>query len=142
MADNLGPGEYNGTQLAINFFILNQANLEAQLIDNKETLALKQKESATKLAEIHFKYNQEESLIRTEMRSLADSKLSTEYYNLLAELEELQNEEEMLATATETECKDYETRIQLENDNIETQIQAVQQDKEALEEMQKKNIEG
>ena len=77
----------------LNIFLNDAAlhDIDAQMLRNSEDLRLKQKQSSAEVERIHGQYQQEESMVRNEMKGV--DKLSDEYEELLTELQELQDEE-------------------------------------------------
>ena len=115
-------------------------DLKNQITSNSLTLRLKQKHSSNKIQEIHQQYNAEEEYIRNEMKEIDDT-TSNEYMDLMAELKDLQEEEDQAVEQIENESADYETGVQMENDDLETRLEAVKSDTESFEEALKQNIE-
>ena len=140
MSQNLGPGEYLSIQLTVNEYIEAQSDLELQLMQNSQHLRLKQKHSSNEISQLQQQFTEEQTLIRNEMRGA--ERLSDEYYNLLAELEESQAQQEMQISDIENEANDYAQKIETENSMLETQIAAIKEDKENLKQTQKNNIQG
>lgn len=129
-----------GEHTTIQLYKSKKHDLQNQVTFNSLTLRLKQKHSANTVEQIHQKYGQEETMIRNEMKGLED-KTGNEYMDLMAELQELQDEEDRIVTEEEQKAKDFESKIEIQNASIETQLQAVTADLEGLEEMRKENIE-
>lgn len=129
-----------GEHSTIQLYKAKKHDVQHQVTFNSLTLRLKQKHSANEVSQIHDKYGREETMIRNEIRNL-DDKSGNEYLELMAELQELQDEEDRIVTQMEQESKDYESKIELENASLETQLQAIDADLEGLEEMRKENIE-
>jgi len=116
-------------------------NIETQMTKNSMSLRLKQKQSAAKISDIHAKFDVEKQAIRSEINSLDDEASSNEYENLMSELNELKAEEEQAVEIEEQASNDYETRIQLENDNLGSRLEAIKADNESLKEMHQQEIE-
>lgn len=129
-----------GEHSTIQLYKAKKHDLQNQVTFNSLTLRLKQKHSSNSVSDVHHKYGVEESMIRNEIRGL-DDKSGNEYLELMTELQELQDEEDRIVTQMEQESKDYESKIEMENASLETQLQAIDADIEGLEEMRKQNIE-
>ena len=111
-----------------------------QITDNTMDLRLKQKYQSDAIAQIHAKYNLEEELIRDEIENL-DDKSGEEYAELMEELQELKDMEDQEVKAEEEKASDYELRMQLENDNLETRKEAMEKNIEAFQEALNQSIE-
>ena len=140
MADKLGPGGYNGTQLAINTMILQMNDIEFQRLQNSETEQYLHKQSSIEIEELQQKYGQEIKLVRNEMRQSED-KTSNEYFDLMSELEELEEERDAEIKRVEDQNADREKLHQVQDANLETRYNAVKADMEGLKEAQKSNIQ-
>ena len=117
--DKLGPGSYNGTQLAINTMILQMNDIEFQRLLNSETEQYLHKQSSIEIQEIQERYGAEKKYIRNEMRDIED-KTSNEYFDLMAELEELEDQEEAEIKRKETEDEDREKKFAIRDTSLET----------------------
>ena len=111
-----------------------------QITDNTMDLRLKQKYQSNAIAQIHDKYNLEEELIRDEIDKL-DDKSGDEYEDLMRELQELKEMEDQEVKAEEEKASDYETKMQLENDNLEVRKEAMEKNVEAFQEALNQSIE-
>ena len=140
MADTLGPGSYNSSQLAIDLMILEMNDIELQRLQNSTTEQLLHKHASFDIAELQAQYDPEIKLIRNEMRS-SDDKTSGEYFALMTELEELEDERDRKITDIENQDNDREKLFEQQDTMIETQYNAVKADKEGLEDAQKSDIE-
>ena len=140
MADKLGPGSYNSTQLAIDLMILQMNDIECQRIKNSESERLTHKHSSYQTSDVQLKYGEEIQLIRNEMRESED-KTSKEYYDLMSELEELETERDSKTKLIEDELADAEKKYEIQDTTLETQYNAVKADKEGMEDVQKSKIE-
>ncbi len=140
MADKLGPGSYNSSQLAIDLMILQMNDIEFQRVDLSEDKMLEHKHSSYEIAEIQASYDPEIKLIRNEMKNSGD-KTSNEYFELMSELEELEDERDGKIKVIENENADKEKSIELQETSLETQYNAIKADKEGLEEAQKSDIQ-
>lgn len=129
-----------GSHVSIQLYIAREHDLQDQITDNSMDLRLTQIHSSANIASIHDDYNREESMIRNEIRSL-DDKGGFEYNDLMAELQELMDEEDRAVEEIERQNQDYESGITIENASLETQLQAVQADKEGFQESRKEDIE-
>ncbi len=115
-------------------------DIEAQMTNNTMDLRLKQKHSAQMIDQINFKYEQEKDLVRNEMDKNPD-KVSSEYLELMADLNELKEKESKEVERQEEESTDYQNHIEQENATLESQLKAINADKEALKETLKSNVE-
>ena len=140
MSDKLGPGSYNSTQLAINTMILEMNDIEFQRLMNSESEQYTHKQSSIELENVQDSYNTEIKLVRNEMRAVED-KTSNEYFDLMSELEELEDERDAEVKRLENEASDKEKKYQVQDTNLETRYNAVKADKEGIEEAQKSNIQ-
>ena len=94
-----------GEHSTIQLYKAKKHDLQNQVTFNSLTLRLKQKHSANDINQIHDKYGREETMIRNEMKGL-DDKTGNEYLELMAELQELQDEEDRMVTQMEQAAKD------------------------------------
>ena len=115
-------------------------DIEAQMTNNTMDLRLKQKHSAQMIDQINFKYEQEKDLVRNEMDKNPD-KVSSEYLELMSDLNELKEKESKEVERQEEESTDYQNHIEQENATLESQLKAINADKEALKETLKSNVE-
>ena len=114
--------------------------MEGQITRNSMNLRLKQKISAQKISDIHNKFKEEKDKIRNEISNLDKTAINNEYQDLMAELNELKDEEEQAVEREEQEAKDYEERVQLENDGLETRLEALRADTQSLKEFSQDSI--
>ena len=140
MADKLGPGSYNGTQLAINTMIMEMNDVEFQRLLNSENEQYLSKHSSQDIEDIQNNYDPEIKLVRNEMRE-ANDKTSGEYFELMAELEELEENRDAEIKRIENETSDREKQFEIEDTTLETRYNAIKADKEGLEDVQKSDIE-
>ena len=119
----------------------NESDTENQITSNSMCIRLKQKQSSAKISEIRAKYQVEEEKIRNKIDSLDEENSSKEYEELMTELKELRDMEDDEVETEENAATDYETDIQLENDNLQTKLEAMKADKESIKELLQKNIE-
>jgi len=140
MADKLGPGGYNSTQSAINTMILQMNDLEFQRLQNSENEQYFGMQSSGEIETIQNNYDPEIKYVRNEMHEAGD-KTSNEYYELMSELEELQEDRDSEIKRVENETTDREKQFEIQDTNLETRINAVKADKEALEDAQKSDIQ-
>lgn len=115
-------------------------DLEAQITNNSQDLRLKQKHSSADSAEVNANYAADAELIRNEMNSL-DDKTGAEYEELMAELKELQDDRDRQLTEIEEAATDYQNKIDIENDTLQTQLEAVNADIKGFEEARDQDIE-
>ncbi len=119
----------------------NASDIENQMVTNNMRINLKHKQSSAKISDIHAKYQVEEERIRNEINSLDEENSSLEYQDLMAELKELRDMEDDEVEVEENAATDYETQLQLENDNLSSRLEAIKSDNESLKELHQKNIE-
>lgn len=119
---------------------LHKNDLEAQITNNSQDLRLKQKHSSADTAEINDNYEADAELIRNEMQGL-DDKTGAEYEELMAELKELQDDRDRQLTEVEQASTDYQNKIDIENDTLQTQLEAVNADIKGFEEARDQSIE-
>ena len=118
------------------------SDMELQILKNQESIRLRQKQSSSKISEIHAKYDVEKERIRSEINSLDEDVSSDEYQDLMAELNEIKDAEEREVETEENESSDFETELQVQNDNITSRLEALKADNESLKEMHQQNIES
>lgn len=118
-----------------------ESDLETQSTTNSMSIRLRQKQSAAKISDIHAKFDVEKEQIRSEINGLDDDASSAEYQELMSELNDLKSEEEQQVEVEEQASEDYETGLQLENDNIATRLEAMKADDEAIEKCLEDNVE-
>ena len=118
MPDKLGSGSYNGTQLAIDIH------------------------SSHDIADIQAQYEPEIKQIRNEMRNHSEDKTSSEYFELMSELQELEDERDSKVKQLENEDTDREKMFETQDSQLEDRYNAVKADKEGLEEAQKSDIQS
>ena len=108
------------------------SEIEFQMTENSEMKNLKATQSTRETAKLHQQYNEEQDLIRDEMKELGD-RTSDEYLQLSAELRESQTKEDDQVKKVEEEAKAYEEKIDLQNDQLESQLQSINADKEGFQ---------
>ena len=138
MPDTLGPGSYNSTQLAINTLISEMSDIEFQRLMNSEAEQFMHMKLSHEITDIQEHYGKEISLIRNEMKDL--DKTSNEYFTLMLELQELEDERDEKVKQVERTITDNEKHTETENTQLETRYNAAKADKEGLEETQDSNI--
>ena len=125
---------------------INDINL--QLLQNSEHLGLLQKQSAGEVADIKAQYTSEENYIKNEMKEATNSNaISQEYKDLLKReceerIEELENRKDDEITSVETPVHIKETDIETQNSSLETRCDAMVEDRDALKENLKEDIEN
>ena len=124
--------------LSENFFIAEKNNLEDQLVDNNTSLQLAHKQESAKIENIRFMGDNEEELVRIEMEGL-DTR-SEEYEQLLSEINDIRDEEDREIEQIERQSTDFETEIQQENVVIETRLEAINTDLDALGDLKEEHI--
>ncbi len=129
-----------GSWITIQNYIAKEQDLQAELTDNSMDLRLKQKYASDEQAGITKKYDIQEDMIQEQMDAM-DDKTCDEYKDLMAEIKELKDAEDVELKAIEQAQTDMETQIQNENATLESQLQAIQADREGLEEARKSDIE-
>ena len=115
--------------------------LETQMTKNSMSIRLRQKQSASKISDIHAKYDVDKERIRNEINSLDKEAAIDEYQDLMSELNDLKDAEEREVEVEENASNDYETGLQLQNDSISTRLEALKADNESLKETHQQNIE-
>jgi len=125
----------------MNIFLYDAAlhDIDAELIDLSEDLRLKQKESASEIDNIRASFTLEEELIRNKMSD--SDKVGNEYKELMNELAEMQDERDRKISKVESEAKDYESFIDIQKTNLETQRQAIDADLQGMKEYVKEDVE-
>ena len=140
MADKLGPGGYNSTQLAINTMIMEMNDIEFQRLMNSESERYLSKQSLAEEDNIRSQYEPEIELVKNEMKNSND-KASNEYFELMSELKDLEEERDAEIKRIEDEISDREKQFEIQDTNLETRYNAVKADKEGIEEAQKQDIQ-
>ncbi len=115
--------------------------LETQMTKNSMSIRLRQKQSASKISDIHAKYDVDKERIRNEINSLDKEAAIDEYQDLMSELNDLKDAEDREVEVEENASNDYETGLQLQNDSISTRLEALKADNESLKETHQQNIE-
>ena len=141
MPDSLGPDEYNSTQLAINLMILQMNDIECQITKNSEDNRLLHKHQSTDVEGVQYRYGSEIKQVRNDMRECED-KTSNEYFELMSELEELEENRDAEIKRIENETTDKEQFYEAQKTTLETQYEAVKADKEGIEQMQESNLKN
>lgn len=117
------------------------SDLELQITKLSEDKILKHKQSSSQISDIHAKYSVEKDLIRNEIRSLDNSDTNNEYKLLMADLNEVKDNEEREVEAEEDISTDYENELQLQIDELQTRKEAAGADLEGFKETNKENTE-
>lgn len=120
---------------------LQAETLTNELTDNSMDLRLEQKYSSNEIDNIRAEYAPEEERIRDEIESLDKIEQRDEYQDLLTELKDLREEKQDKIEKVEDETSDYETEIQVENENLEVILEDVNAQTEVFKEMLKQNVE-
>jgi len=118
-----------------------EETLTNELTDNSMDLQLKQKHSSNDIDAIRSHYAPEKERINNEIKELDKTEQHDEYQDLITELKELKDEEEREIEQIEEETNDYETKIQLENEQLEVQIEEINSSTETFKEMLKESVE-
>ena len=129
-----------GSWITIQNYIAKEHDLQAELLDNSMDLVLKQKYASDEQANNKKKYNVQEDAIQEQMDEIGD-RTNDEYKDMMAEIKELKDAEDAELKAIEEAQTQMETEIQNENAMLETQLQAIQADRQGLEEARKEDIE-
>ncbi len=129
-----------GSHVSIQMYKAKKNDIEGQLTFNSMALRLKQKHSSSELTSIHDEARDEQNMVKSKIESL-DDKTGIEYRELMAELESLRDEEDRQAAAIEAVSSDYEEDMQVQNTTLETQLEAINADLEALEQIRQEAIE-
>ena len=114
---------------------------EGQLLKLSMRKRLIQKYSSNEITQIHAKYAPQKEEIKNKIDSLDDKSVTSEYQELLGELRELDNMENDEVKAAEEKASQAEEDIQLEQDALESRLEALKKDTESMEEMRKANVE-
>ena len=114
-------------------------DIEAQMTDTSMTISLLEKYQSNSIKDIHYRYNLQEDAIQEEMDELDIN--SDEYAQLKEELQDLKELEDQEVSQVENETADKETPLQTENDYLETKLEAIKADNEALDEAIKQDID-
>ncbi|MBR2068946.1 MAG: hypothetical protein IJ877_04205 [Candidatus Gastranaerophilales bacterium] len=139
MADHLGPGGYNSNQLAIDVMILELNDIQYERTELSEAKQLMHKHASYEVAEIEARYNPEIQYIRNEMRNQGDL-TNSEYFELMADLEELETMRDNAKTVVEKEENDKESEYEQQDTMLENMFNQLTGDKEGLENANDENI--
>jgi len=139
MSDNLGPGAYATSQLSKDTLIAAKNDLTFQLLMNSETQQFSYMQSSNTISDIEQHYSKEIQLVRNEMKGL-DDKTSNEYYDLMAEVQELESERDEKVKQEESKRTDFQKRYDTQKTSIETRLESVKSDLEGIKQMQDSNI--
>ncbi len=168
MPNDLGPGEYNSAQLAINTLICEISDIELQRLKNSTAEQLSHKQSSNEISDIQERSRQEVKFVSNqikdidvdireidkEMRELDTSsdeykQLKEEKDNLNAKKQDLKDEREELKDDRDAKIKHIESDSEakeeeygIQNTQLETQLDHLKATKEGLESMQDENIKG
>ena len=116
------------------------SNWQMQLLKISMRLRLIQKYASDKINQIHAKFQPQKDEIRSKIASLDTEHTAREYQELMTELNNLENQEETEVKKVEGEQSDQESAIQLEQDGLQTRLEALQKDTETLESTRESNI--
>ena len=114
-------------------------DIEAQMTDNSMNIRLLEKYQSNTIKDIHYRYNMEENALQEQMDDLDVT--SDEFAQLKEEMQNLKEMEDQEVAQVENETADKETPLQTENDYLETKLEAIRADNEALEEAIKQDID-
>lgn len=142
MADqHYGPGDFLSLSLSVTEMKATKATKTFQMTMNSHDLQVRHRDWSNAISKLHKTYGDEEKLLRNQMRAM-DDKTSNEYFDLLSELEELQDEEDARVKEIESEQKDYEENVQAQNTSLETAIQAIDAQLESFQSAVKERAQG
>ena len=114
---------------------------EGQLLKLTMSHRALQKYSSNEITAIKQKFAPQKEEIRNKIKNLDSQNASTEYQQLMSELNELENQESQAISIKETEASDREEDFKVQQDQLETLIEAAKKDTESMEELRKENIE-
>ena len=123
----------SSAQLAEYLNTARSEDLTNQMTDNSMLLRLLQKYASNAIQDIQNKYAPEKERIRSEIEGLDKKESRLEYEDLINELKELKDEEEAEIEAVEEAIAQKEEEMNLENDMLETQLEAVEADGEMID---------
>ena len=141
MTQSLGPDEYNSIQLAVNTMILEMNDVQFQITQNSESNRLLHKTQSSDTENVQGRYGDEIKYVRREMRESED-KTSNEYFELMSELEELEENRDTELKRIENDTTEKEQFYEAQKTSLETQYEAIKADKEGLESAQEQNIKN
>ena len=135
-------GKAMGLNAQMNIFLCDSLiqEYDDRLSSLSRTRNLTSKQMNGELEEINWSYNQEERLLRNDM-NLIEDKTSDEYKELMAELQELQDEKSEKTTHMSNEIHDKDASLELEQSTIETSRSFVQKTRDGLQEILDSHIE-
>ena len=106
-------------------------DLSNQIMALSENLRLLHRYQTNSIEQVRAQYNPEQDLIRDEISALGDD-ANDEYTDLMAELKVSQDKEDQMIEQIETETQEKEDAINLEKEKLETRLEAMRADEEAL----------
>ncbi len=127
-------------QLASNSSIEKISELELQILTNSLELRECQKYTSNEISEINFKFDNEKDMVRNDLKD-AD-KNSSEYTDLLRELEELSDEQDRTVAPKEAEISDKEKDVDEKNAALQAQLEAEKANKEQIDKMKEDSTES
>ena len=135
-------GKAMGLNAQMNIFLCDSLiqEYDDRLSSLSRTRNLTSKQMNGELEEINWSYNQEERLLRNDM-NLIEDKTSDEYKELMAELQELQDEKSEKTTHMSNEIHDKDASLELEQSTIETSRSFVQKTRDGLQEILDSHVE-
>ena len=116
------------------------SDLQSQILKETMSKNLKHKQSSAVISQIRNRYSSEKEKIRNQIKSLDTSSASEEYSKLMAELNEIRDNEERDITQEEEAATEYENTIQLHIDNDQTRLEAINADLEQFKETNQENV--
>ena len=138
-------GKAMGLSAQMNIFLCDALiqDYDDELKDLSRTKQLRQKQMNSEIQEINWDYTQEERLIRNEIKTV-DNKTDeglAQYKELMAELQELEEEQSMKTSVLEDELHNIENTLEVQQGSIEDSRNFVQKTRDGLEEMVNDHIE-
>ncbi len=129
-------------QATIDLLILEKCDLESAILKKTNTKNLKHKFFSNIIANIRAVFSAEKTRIRSMIQSLDTRESREEYKKLLAELNELTDNEEQQIKTKESEMTDFENSIQLEIDQDQTRLETVKADLQSFKETNQNNVKN
>jgi len=108
-------------------------DLEAQILNNEEIKQLQHNSFSNDETRIKRDFAIEQEQIENQMDAL-DDKTSDEYFDLMAEKKDLQNERDEKVEQIEERANEMQTRIDNENAALSERKEALEQDRDATQE--------
>ncbi len=131
----------NSNTLVIQSYIAAENDIELQLNLNSQIKINQMNKSSDDVSKIHDKYGAEEEYIRNQMDLVSSDKTSSEYQQLMSELNALEQEEDEKVEQIEKKQSIAESKIDQENSLLETRYEAMKNDRQGFEDARTKDIE-